>query len=250
MSRRSHTDGSTKSDYLPGGKFGLNCPSQRAAARIRRPGRCRPSGRLLDRQPATSRRKTRTSSRTCGGSRGAVARSTRRCTRSWPASKGALTNMDWTWEAYASYGETHTLGVYSGMMSLERYRLRHASAELWPEYVRTRATLWRGTSRRRRRVARAALPMVWGVSGYGPGLRAVSRRLYRRDRSRTPKMTGEMGQTVGGVQLAGYRGGDAGRRPAVRGRCIVSRKHVEVACGHAEPQPGHTRSGWWGASVG
>jgi outer membrane receptor protein involved in Fe transport len=193
-----NTDGSTNGDYLTGGKFGLACPATGGCTKSQAFPLPAQWAYLMDNRPRPEEDANIKQNLWWFPKRGSTVDT--EMYQFVVGVDGRIPKMDWTWEAYASYGETHTLGVYSGMLSLERYRYvsrqpnfgRNMFVQGNPLAGHFAAATARCTS---------GLPIVWGVSGYGPDF--VPSEDCIDAISATPKMTGEMGQTIAEFNLQG-----------------------------------------------
>ena len=193
-----NADGTTNLDYLPGGKFGLGCAATGGCTKSQAFPLAPDWNYLMDNRPRPEEDAHISRTFWWFPKRGST--STRQMYQFVVGVEGDLPSLNWTWEAYASYGEAHTLGVYSGMMSLERYRYvtrqPNFGRNMYVQGNPLAGNFAAATSR-----CTSGLPMVWGVSGYGPDF-VVSDDCIDAISSNT-KMTGEMGQTVAEFNLQG-----------------------------------------------
>jgi outer membrane receptor protein involved in Fe transport len=191
-------NGTTSVDYLAGGKFGLACPAVGGCTKSQAFPLPADWAYLMDNRPRPEEDAHIKQNLWWFPKRGSTVDT--QMYQFVVGVEGDLPSLDWTWEAYASYGEAHTLGVYSGMMSLERYRYVTRQPNFGRNmYVQGNALAGNFAAATAR--CTSGLPMVWGVSGYGPDF-VPSQDCIDAIASNT-KMTGEMGQTVGEFNMQG-----------------------------------------------
>jgi outer membrane receptor protein involved in Fe transport len=113
-------DGNTLADYMAGGRFGLNCGPV---------GGCTDSEAFPTPPELTTLLDSRTDpngdwefrhSTTWAGPRRSYVDTT--SYQIVTGLEGDFADRDWTWELYASHGNTRTAGEYGGMVSLSRWR--------------------------------------------------------------------------------------------------------------------------------
>jgi outer membrane receptor protein involved in Fe transport len=114
------TNGNTRADYLPGGRFGLNCPAVGGCTKSQAWPTPPELTALLDSRPNPEGDfEFRILSSWAGPRRTDIQTQTYQVTSGF---EGDLREGDWTWEAYLSHGQTTTSGEYGGMVSLQRWR--------------------------------------------------------------------------------------------------------------------------------
>jgi outer membrane receptor for ferrienterochelin and colicin len=193
-----NADGSTNVDYLAGGKFGLNCAPVGGCTKSQAFPLPAEWAYLMDNRPRPEEDAHIKQNLWWFPKRGSTVDT--QMYQFVVGVEGDLPSLDWTWEAYASYGEAHTLGVYSGMLSLERYRYvsrqPNFGRNMYVQGNELAGFFAAATSR-----CTSGLPIVWGVSGYGPDFVPSDDCIDAI--AATPKMTGEMGQTIGEFNMQG-----------------------------------------------
>ena len=81
--------------------------------------------------------------------------------------EGEIPSRNWTWEAYASYGNVRTNGRNGGIMSLERYRFVTRQPNYGTNMFYTGNPLGGGAFAGNASCT-SGLPLLWGVNGWGP----------------------------------------------------------------------------------
>jgi outer membrane receptor protein involved in Fe transport len=193
-----NANGTTNVDYLAGGKFGLACPAVGGCTKSQAFPLPADWAYLMDNRPRPEEDAHIKQNLWWFPKRGSTVDT--QMYQFVVGVEGDIPSLDWTWEAYASYGEAHTLGVYDGMMSLERYRYVTRQPNFGRNmYVQGNALAGNFAAATAR--CTSGLPMVWGVSGYGPD--SIPSDDCIDAISSNTKMTGEMGQTVGEFNMQG-----------------------------------------------
>jgi iron complex outermembrane recepter protein len=159
-------NGNTLPEYLPGGTFGLQCPTVGGCTKSQAFPKPIELQMLLDSRPNPEADAELRQTLMYMGPRRSYAQ-----VQSYQlvgGLEGDLPVRDWTWELYASAGSTFTENTYGGAVSLERYRLLMRQPNYGRGFVYIGNELGAGFGSGSISCT-SGLPAVYGVSGYFEG---------------------------------------------------------------------------------
>ncbi len=193
-----NANGTTNANYLPGGRFGLNCAATGGCTK----SQAFPTPPELDfllnsRLNPEADWDFRQATRWAGPRRSAVDTTSHQIV---VGVDGSFTNRDWTWELYGSTGSTRSLLTYGGLLSLARWRLVVGQPNYGRGLFYTGNPVGAGFSAGTI-TCTSGIPAVYGVSGYTEQF-VPSEDCFNAV-SATGKATGHMKQNIGEFTLQG-----------------------------------------------
>ncbi len=193
-----NSDGTTRVDYLPGGRYGLNCAPTGGCTKSQAFPTPVELTRMLDsRGDPEANFDVVQSTNWAGGRRSYVDTTLHYIVA---GVRGTLPIKDWTWDLYGSTGSTLTEDKYGGVISVERWRF----ALQQPNYGRGlfyTGNAYGGGFAAGTITCTSGFAAVYGVSGYTEG--QVPSQDCQDAVGAESKATGQMSQNIAELDIQG-----------------------------------------------